>query len=300
MVADRCALLVNAGNFSTISGVRVEGFAIFPQSAPTNFAATVWGNEPWRTLDTGVDPASAWRATGFDDTAWKSGIGEFGYGDSDERTRISFKGSAANKHITSWIRREFDASSTPISAGIYMRVDDGAVVYVNGVEVGRDNMPAGVVTPATLAFARPDNNKDDVRYFPIDPALILPGRNTIGVEVHQTSPSSDDLTFFATFRHRFTASGTPNDLTLTLRIDDGAIVRINGVEAYRFNISTTAINFRTRAVVTISGSNERLDRTITLDPTLVMPGTNVITVEVHQHSPGSSDITFLASLTGRF
>lgn len=102
------------------------------------------------------------------------------------------------------------------------------------------------------------------------------------------------------FRHRFTASGTPNDLTLTLRIDDGAIVRINGVEAYRFNMPTTAINFRTRAVVTISGSNERLDRTITLDPTLVMPGTNVITVEVHQHSPGSSDITFLASLTGRF
>lgn len=59
-----------------------------------------------------------------------------------------------------------------------MRVDDGAVVYVNGVEVGRDNMPAGVVTPATPAFARADDNEDDVRYFPIDPALIRRSRST--------------------------------------------------------------------------------------------------------------------------
>jgi len=63
---------------------------------------------------------------------------------------------------------------------------------------------------------------------------------------------------------------------------------------------STAINFQTRAVVAISGSNERLDRTITLDPLLVVPGTNVITVEVHHDSFGSSDITFLASLTGCF
>ena len=81
---------------------------------------------------------------------------------------------------------------------------------------------------------------------------------------------------------------------------DATIVRINGVEAYRFNMPTTAINFRTRAAIRISGDNERLDRTITFDPLLVVPGTNVITVEVHRDSFGSSDITFLASLTGRF
>jgi len=102
------------------------------------------------------------------------------------------------------------------------------------------------------------------------------------------------------FGHRFTSAGCPNDLTLTLRIDDGAIVRINRFEAYRFNMPSTAINFQTRAVIALSGSNERLDRTITLDPLLVVPGSLVITVEVHQDSFGSSDITFLASLTGRF
>ncbi len=84
-----------------------------------------------------------------------------------------------------------------------------------------------------------------------------------------------------------------------MRIDDGAIVRINGVEAYRFNMPATGVDYRTRADDAIWGSAERLDRAITLDPTLVRPGVNVITVEVHQDTFGSSDITFLASLTGR-
>ena len=207
--------LVIAGNFSTISGVRVEGFAIFPRSAPTTFAASVWGYEPWRYLDTGADPGVAWRQNGFNDAAWKSGIGEFGYGDGDERTRISYVGSASNKNVTSWFRREFDATSSPTSAGIYMRVDDGAVVYVNGVEVARDNMPSGAVTPATLAFARDGYGEDDVRYFPVDPTLITPGRNTIGVEVHQTDPASDDLTFFATVVAYGAASPTPPTTTTT-------------------------------------------------------------------------------------
>ena len=81
--------------------------------------------------------------------------------------------------------------------------------------------------------------------------------------------------------------------------DDGAIVRINGVEAHRFNMPATGVTYETRALDAIWGAAERLDRAITLDPTLVRAGTNVITVEVHQDTYGSSDLTFLASLTGR-
>ena len=102
------------------------------------------------------------------------------------------------------------------------------------------------------------------------------------------------------FRHRFTATGTPTELALTLRIDDGAIVRINGVEAHRFNMPSAGVNYQTRADDAIWGSAERIDRVVTLDPALVRIGANVITVEVHQDTYGSSDITFLASLVGRF
>jgi hypothetical protein len=412
--------LVIAGNFSTISGTRAEGFAIFPRAAPTTFAASVWGYEPWSYLDTGIEPASAWRRTGYDDATWKRGIGEFGYGDGDERTRISAGPSASNKHLTSWFRREFDATTAPTSAGIYLRVDDGAVVYVNGVEAGRDNMPAGAVTASTLAFARDGYGEDEVRYLPIDPILIGPGRNTIAVEVHQTSAASDDLTFFATFvaygaatpttsttttsttttsttttsttttsttttsttttsttsppttttaapppvgvevtaeamwaylddgtdqanawtavgfddttwkrgvgefgygdgdertvvgygptasrkytttyfRHAFAASGAPDDLTLRLRIDDGAVAYLNGVEIARFNLPTGPVTHLTRAPDAISGPGERLDRAVGVDPTLIRAGTNVLAVEVHQNTPGSTDLSFLATIRG--
>ena len=101
------------------------------------------------------------------------------------------------------------------------------------------------------------------------------------------------------FRARFTAAGVPNSLTLRLRVDDGAIVYVNGVEAMRFNMPATGVNHLTRADAAIANSAERLDRTFSLDPRLVRAGTNVIAVEVHQDTYGSSDLTFLASLSGR-
>ena len=102
-----------------------------------------------------------------------------------------------------------------------------------------------------------------------------------------------------------------------MRIDDGAIVRINGLEAYRFDMPSTAINFQTRAVVAIPGSNERLDRLLlTLSPeacqTPVM-ATLVLTVigddraglvdalagPIAQHG-GNWDRSHMARLAGKF
>ncbi|MGB0113517.1 MAG: hypothetical protein WBP59_09880, partial [Ilumatobacteraceae bacterium] len=101
------------------------------------------------------------------------------------------------------------------------------------------------------------------------------------------------------FRTSFVTSGAPGSLALTLRIDDGAIVYVNGIEALRFNMPTSGVNHLTRANDPIFNSAERLDRVFTLDPRLIHAGTNVIAVEVHQDTYGSSDLTFLASLAGR-
>ncbi len=455
---------VIAGDFSTISGADVEGFAIFPAGPPTPFVASVWGWEPWRYLDDGSNQGTAWRQPGYDDSSWDSGVGAFGYG-NEHRTRISYGPSWSDKYITTYFRTSFDASAVPASAAIYMRVDDGAVVYVNGVEAARDNLPSGSIGHTTLAYDRSGNSEGSSRYFAIDPALIVPGPNTIAVEVHQSSPSSDDLTFFPTvvaygatdgnaaptavigaapvsgegplavsfdgsassdadgsivswawdfgdgatasgataghtyagegsytatltvtdddgaagvatraitvtpppppsggidvaptatwsylddgsnqgtgwsqlgyddsgwstgvgefgygdgdentvvsygpsasqkhrttyFRTAFAASGVPADLTLTMRIDDGAVAYVNGFEAARFNMPPGPIDYRTNASSSIYGSAEDLDRDFVLDPNLIVAGTNVLAVEVHQRGSASSDLTFLASLTG--
>jgi trimeric autotransporter adhesin len=75
--------------------------------------------------------------------------------------------------------------------------DDGAVVYVNGVEVARDNMPAGPPTAATLAASTLTLRTDEkaVLPFTVPSTALVAGSNTVAVEVHQSAASSPDLSF---------------------------------------------------------------------------------------------------------
>ena len=72
---------------------------------------------------------------------------------------------------------------------------------------------------------------------------------------------------------------------------------MNGVEAARFNLPDGPVGYETAAPSAIYVSAERADRAFEIDPTLIQAGDNVIAVEVHQNTLGSSDLSFLASLT---
>ncbi len=69
--------------------------------------------------------------------------------------------------------------------------NDGAVVYVNGREVGRYNLPAGAVTPATFASAAGHTTAPGVFTFPLLGALRA-GVNTVAVELHQATAASPE------------------------------------------------------------------------------------------------------------
>ena len=75
--------------------------------------------------------------------------------------------------------------------------DDGFVIYLNGTEVKRGNMPTGMLTFGTnAASVRNANFAYDT--FDLTPfrSLLVPGRNVIAAEVHQVHPSnSHDLVF---------------------------------------------------------------------------------------------------------
>lgn len=146
----------------------------------------------WKYHHNGTDPGTAWRAWGYSDAAWSSGPAELGYGDSGilggnrpEATNI--RGSAARP--TAYFRKEFtvtDVNSTR-SLTLDLLRDDGAAVYLNGIEVARQNLaPAALY--ATLADSRIPNAAE-TQFFPATapPELLLEGRNVIAVEVHQFS-----------------------------------------------------------------------------------------------------------------
>jgi hypothetical protein len=121
----------------------------------------------WRYLDDGSDQGTAWRDAGFDDSAWPTGAAQLGFGDGDEATVIA---EGAPRHITAYFRSAFAIAQASDYTSLMLSVvrDDGVVVYLNGQEILRDNMPLGPV---------------------------VNGVNTVAVEIHSADIGSADLSF---------------------------------------------------------------------------------------------------------
>jgi hypothetical protein len=328
----------------------------------------------WKYLDDGSDQGTAWTGTGFDDSGWASGPAQLGYGDGDEATVVGFGPSATNKFITTYFRHTFSVTNASVYAEVALRLlrDDGAVVYLNGTEIARSNMPAGTITSTTAAASTVGGSTESALFsFPVDPALLLDGDNVVAVEIHQRNGTSSDISFdldlagsdvatfipfgatwkylddgsnqgsawtattfvdsgwaagpaqlgygdgdeatvvsfgpnannkFITtyFRHTFVVSGASAHTVLAFHLvrDDGAVVYLNGTEVFRNNMPGGAIGHTTLASSALGGSNET---TVSVHKVaasgLLLEGTNVVAVEIHQASVTSSDISFDLKLT---
>jgi len=105
----------------------------------------------------------------------------------------------------------------------------------------------------------------------------------------------------AYFRHTFEASTGGADplaeLRAELRKDDGAIVYINGTEALRRGLPSGDVTADTFANFTASGASETEYTPADLPAELIVEGTNVVAIEVHQTNLTSSDLNVDFSLT---
>jgi hypothetical protein len=152
----------------------------------------------WKYLDLGTDPGLAWRENGFDDSNWSSGPAQLGYGDGDEQTVVSFGPNSSQKYPTTYFRTAFNARGRTNVLAVHLRVlrDDGVAVYLNGLEIFRDNLPAGTISNETYAVAAIADNEEGVFLNASFPGMaLLPGTNVVAVEMHQNSPTSSDLSF---------------------------------------------------------------------------------------------------------
>jgi hypothetical protein len=140
-----------------------------------------------------VPPVGDWFSASYvPSAAWTTSFAPIGYGDD----QASMPDVSAGYPLAMWARATFDMPAfSATSATLSLRVDDGAIVWIDGTEVLRLNLPPGPISPDTLATATITG--DDERTFfpsPIDAAVLTPGTHTIAVEFHQVSPSSSDLT----------------------------------------------------------------------------------------------------------
>ena len=83
--------------------------------------------------------------------------------------------------------------------------------------------------------------------------------------------------------------------------DDGAVVYVNSNEVFRSNMPNGTIGYLTPALGAVPAGDETTNFYSTnFIASLLIPGTNVLAVEVHQNTTTSSDVSFDLSVEAQF
>ena len=184
-------------------------------------------NDTWKYYDKGAAPVN-WTSTGFNDSSWASGQAPLGYGMTGIKTTVSYGSDAENKYPTTYFRKTITLESEPTRSDVFLlnyQIDDGFIVYVNGYEAGRFQMPGGNVSFNTFASTYA-GDEPLTGTLEISSSLFKSGNNVIAVEIHNNKASSRDIFWAAEV---FTTLGSASDKFLStepvmkLSNDDSAL-----------------------------------------------------------------------------
>ena len=155
--------------------------------------------DAWRYY-AGRPPANVkWWESAFNDLTWLQGVGLFGYSPG-KIPAPGIRTPVQRGLVTVCFRRKFIYNGPIPASGpvvIDQIVDDGAVYYFNGQEVGRSGMPGGPLAANTLANRNVVDPVEENAVITIPPNLLVKGTNTFAAEVHNVAPTSADLVFGA-------------------------------------------------------------------------------------------------------
>jgi len=131
-----------------------------------------------------------WYDVKYNDSAWKTGNAQFGFGNGTaDKTQI-------NNINTAYFRHEFmltDVNTINYLAAI-VKYDNGAVIYLNGQEIRRLNIPEGEINYETQAISATGGVKA-INFGTAEFALLREGRNVLAVEIHQAANDVNDFAF---------------------------------------------------------------------------------------------------------
>lgn len=161
----------------------------------------------WDYRVDGGDPGAGWNDTGYAiDAAWNMDTGgtptgpvptTIGYGEAPGVLVTDLGQPASPRPAVTYFRHEFDLAdpSAVTLFDLYMKVDDGAVVYVNGVEVARYNMDLDLTVDNGTFASDNEASERDWKQIPItcEDVALQPTGNVIAVSLHQENDSSSDI-----------------------------------------------------------------------------------------------------------
>lgn len=198
---------------------------VLTQALGISTTTVIAAGSDWKYLDDGSDQSTQWRARVFDDSTWASGPAELGYGDGDSSiTEVSFGGDEDNRHITTYFRHTFTLVDPSLYHDLSLSavVDDGAVIYLNGEEIVRQNMTSGTIDYQTTAEdAISSGDESSFTTYRVPTEGLIAGDNVIAVEIHQVSDSSSDISFdLSLTADSHTSRATIDSISYTQQITD--------------------------------------------------------------------------------
>jgi hypothetical protein len=156
-------------------------------------------NSLWRYNESGIDPGADWakQAHALQD-GWQSGIGvlarETGL---EEPIGTTLTRTFMNDPfvVTYYFETEFNLTQEEVagmqSLELSFLVDDGALFYINGMEVYRYNMPSGAIDSSSFSAAAAEAELTTPISIPTWNLTV--GSNRFSVEVHQANVGSSDV-----------------------------------------------------------------------------------------------------------
>ncbi|MCF8335448.1 MAG: CotH kinase family protein, partial [Bacteroidales bacterium] len=248
-----CTEIFSGDSIIQLQAVPSQGYR-FKHWVKSNVGNTMEGivekGSTWKYLDKGTEPSDGWSQIDFNDSGWEAGKAQLGYGDGDEETVVDYGSDGDNKYVTTYFRHTFSVEDTSKykKLSIDLLRDDGAVVYLNGEEVIRSNMPGGEITYDTTASDYLSGQEESTfKTFTIDKDHLNPGENILAVEIHQANSTSSDISFdlglSGILKDEDNAPvviGEERSLTYTLE-DDVSLIRAN-FEAYDQDTVSPVIN----------------------------------------------------------
>jgi hypothetical protein len=177
------------------SGITIDSFIDFEATG-------------WRFLDNGIGQSNSdvvvgnpsystadWKHPDFNDASWGTGQALLGFGAIGSLTNNTTLNQPNPRPVTYYFRKDFEVNNANQYTSLSLDIirDDGAIIYLNGKEIGRTNLAAGTVTPTTTAItASPEDEIVPLPEVILAPGDLVEGTNTIAIEVHQSNPNSSD------------------------------------------------------------------------------------------------------------
>ena len=189
------------------SGYAFKGWKV--EGSVNNTSQIIKEDDTWQYYDQGSLDNQNWQSPSYNTSAWKSGKAPLGYNNSNTTTtKLDWGSDTNNKRPTYYFRKQFNLSKEPDATQTFdfsYSVDDGCIIYVNGTEVHRDNMPEGTVSYTT--FSPSTEGQQVTGNFTINSTLLHAGSNVIAVEVHNNNAPSSDLYWAGTLTLTETGAG---------------------------------------------------------------------------------------------